>query len=323
MENSLTYDDTIQAWTDLCISSETHGTRVVGQVREYLTQLSPFDMCEILLSGLTQEEFDNARGAVPGPADLAQHYVVDPLPNAVFVRDSGTWVGTTLVGTRFATGVRRREAQYVAHAWQRAGARTLRSGPEPGPAVEGGDVLVAGNGCVLIGVSCRTSAAGATELARELLTQGQAESALLVRLPEARSTMHLDTVMTMVDWDTFLVSGEHIASLAVFRVRLDRDGDVALTAVDDLFAELAGLLGVPAVRQVSAAGDLFTRRREQWADGANVLAIRPGVVVAYDRNRYSNDALEKAGFEVLTLPSGELARGRGGPHCMSCPVLRD
>ncbi|WP_414945175.1 arginine deiminase family protein [Amycolatopsis sp. cmx-11-32] len=324
MENSLTYEDTIQAWTDLSISSGIHGTRVHGQVREYLTQLSPFDMCEILLSGLTQEEFDLARGTVPDHlVDLAQHYVVDPLPNAVFVRDSGTWVDTTLVGTRFASGVRRREAQYVSHAWQRAGARTLRSGAEPGPAVEGGDVLVAGNGCVLIGVSCRTSAAGATELARELLTQGQAGSVLLIRLPEARSTMHLDTVMTMVDWDTFLVSGEHVASLAGFRVRLDRAGGVALTAVDDLFGELACLLGVPVVRQVSAAGDVFTRRREQWADGANVLAIRPGVVVAYDRNRFFNDALEKAGIEVLTLPSGELARGRGGPHCMSCPVLRD
>ncbi len=323
LENSLNSEDTVQTWTDLCISHGIRGTRVHNQVREYLTQLSPFEMCEILLAGLTQEEFDNARGVRPDLIDLAQHYVVDPLPNAVFVRDSGTWVDTTLVGTRFATGIRRREAQYVAQAWRRAGARTLRPGNEPGPAVEGGDVLVAGNGCVLIGVSCRTPAAGAVELGRELLTQGQAESVLLIRLPDSRSTMHLDTVMTMVDWDTFLVSDGHVASLTAFRVRLDRDGDAALSAVDDMFGALAGLLGVPAVRQVAAVGDTFARRREQWADGANVLTIRPGVVVAYDRNRYSNDALEKAGFEVLTLPSGELARGRGGPHCMSCPVLRD
>lgn len=134
--------------------------------------------------------------------------------------------------------------------------------------------------------------------------------------------MHLDTVMTMVDHDTVLVSRTHHQDCRWHTLELDR-GEIRARAADDGFAALADALGLPALRIVDTGDDGFAVRREQWSDAANVLALRPGLVVAYDRNDAANRCLRRAGIEVLTFPGSELARGRGGPHCLSSPLLRD
>jgi arginine deiminase len=135
--------------------------------------------------------------------------------------------------------------------------------------------------------------------------------------------MHLDTVLTMVDHDAFLASGGHLARCGAFRLTPGRrGGSPRVAAVDDLCAELAHALSLPAVRMITTGGDEFARCREQWSDGANVLAVAPGTVIAYDRNSHANDSLSHAGIDVLTIPSAELSRGRGGPHCLSAPLWR-
>ena len=133
--------------------------------------------------------------------------------------------------------------------------------------------------------------------------------------------MHLDTVMTMVDHDTFLVSPAHLRQCAAFRLVPDASG-VHVVPVDDLFREIAKAIGTPVVRIIPTGGDGDTQDREQWSEATNVLALRPGVVIAYDRNVYTNDTLNQAGIEVLLIAGAELSRGRGGPHCLSCPLWR-
>jgi arginine deiminase len=202
-----------------------------------------------------------------------------------------------------------------------AAAGTLLDGGAEDPPLEGGDLLVAGEGCVVVGMGERTTPLAIELLADRLFTAGAAREVIAVEIPPVRATMHLDTLMSFVQADTVCANTTVIDSLKAHRLRPGGDGELRVDSAPLLDA-LAGALGLPSLRVVDSGGDEAAHQREQWDSGSNLLALAPGAVVAYERNVRTNELLHDAGVEVTTVPGAELGRGRGGPRCMSCPIER-
>jgi arginine deiminase len=306
------------------VSDRTLGAELRAALSAYLDDLDADALADTLIAGLSLAELGAGKGLVarllrPG------EFVVPPLPNLMFTRDSAVWIGGQVAVTSLSMKARRREA-WITNAVYRhhpkfAGTPLLFDPSDEW--LEGGDVLLLAPGVIAVGVGQRTRPEGVETFARRVFDRGLAHTVLAVPIAQERATMHLDTICTMVDVDAVVMYPAVADSLSALVVTSSGDGAVLAGEPQPFLAAAASAMGIDELRVIDTGLDPVTAAREQWDDGNNTLAIAPRVAVAYERNVVTNAALEAAGIEVLRIPGSELGSGRGGPRCMSCPVERE
>ncbi len=339
-------DEVRERLIELVVSEYTVGWSLVDEIRELLAGFAPDKLAKHLIGGLTVAEAeldvdgDQKVSLIAAALDDTSAFVLPPLPNSLFTRDSSCWIYGGVSINPMYWPARRREAYNMAAIYKGhpmfAGKDFEFWYPEEGPdgrletadfglsSLEGGDVMPIGNGSVLIGMSERSQGRMIEQIAKSLFEAGAAERVIAAVMTKDRAHMHLDTVFTLLDRDKATAYPKVVDNIRAVSLRPGSSpGDFHVTVEDDFVSAVADALGVDKLHVVETGGDEYQQEREQWDDGNNVVALEPGVVVAYERNTYTIAKMREAGVEVVEIAGFELGKGRGGGHCMTCPILRD
>lgn len=299
----------------------------------YLQELLTKEMVKTVIAGIRKSAIHNS---TPSLADLAEDpdypFYLDPMPNAYFTRDQQAAIGSGMTINRMTFRARRRESLFMETIlknhpdFKNATIPVWRDRYHHGR-LEGGDELVLNNHVLAVGISQRTSATAITDLAHNLFDHSSYDTILAIKIPHNHAMMHLDTVFTMINYNQFTVHPfilDKAGKIDIYVLQPDDHNGVKITEKNDLVQVLKENLHLSELDLIpTGGGDPIAAPREQWNDGSNTLAIAPGEVVTYDRNYVSNDLLRKHGIIVHEIRSSELSRGRGGPRCMSCPLIRE